>query len=143
LIFLFNNTHDLPFLITNTKCPNQVFYICLVDLQTICAKYGLETWFSPNDDIRKCFLDMRHGSTKYVFWNVNNTKWRKWCELFHRSYLITLMAYLCSQWTWNVQMKYCSDWVFSILLVVTWLGVLWRVDRPLCNSGVAIWYFGA
>jgi hypothetical protein len=77
---LFNNTYDLPVLITNTKYPNQVFCVWLVDLQTICTKYRLETWFSPNDDIRKCFLDMTHGSTKNVFCNVNNTKWRKWCE---------------------------------------------------------------
>jgi hypothetical protein len=37
-----------------------VFYLWLVDLQTICAKYWLETWLSLNNDIRICLLDMKH-----------------------------------------------------------------------------------
>jgi hypothetical protein len=41
--FLFYNTWGLPVLTKDTKCPNQVFYVLLVDLQIICAKYGLET----------------------------------------------------------------------------------------------------
>jgi hypothetical protein len=59
-------------LTTNTKHPNQVFYVWKVDLQTICAKYGLETWLPPNDDIRTYLLDMKHGSIKNAFWYVNN-----------------------------------------------------------------------
>jgi hypothetical protein len=39
--------------------------------------------------------------------------------LFHISYLITLMAYLCSQWTPNVQIKYfmfdCSTYSLFVL----------------------------
>jgi hypothetical protein len=70
---LFNNTYDLPVFITDTKYPNQVLYVSLVDLQTICAKNGLEKCFSPNDDIRKFFVDMKDGWTKNVFCNVNNT----------------------------------------------------------------------
>jgi hypothetical protein len=63
----------------------------MVDLEAICAKYGLETWFSPNDDNRKYLLDMKHGSTKYAFWNVSNKKWRIWCKfvwpfLFNNTY---------------------------------------------------------
>jgi hypothetical protein len=53
----------------------------------VCSTWGMvelkrrfETWISRN--------------------NVNGV------SLFHLSYLITLMAYLCSQWTPNVQMKY-------------------------------------
>jgi hypothetical protein len=56
--YLSHNTCGLPVLTKHTKCPNQVFYVWIVDLQTICAKYGLETWFSPNDDIRKYLLEI-------------------------------------------------------------------------------------
>jgi hypothetical protein len=59
-------------LTTDTKYPNQIFYVWLVDVQTICAKYVLETLFSPNDDIRKCLLDMKRGSNNKMFWDVNN-----------------------------------------------------------------------
>jgi hypothetical protein len=93
--FLFNNTYGLPVITMDMKCPNQVFYVSLVDLYTICAKLGLETWLFPNNDIRKCLLDKKHIWIKNAFWDVNNKKWSKWC-LFHLSYLITLMAYQCS-----------------------------------------------
>jgi hypothetical protein len=33
----------------------------------MCAKDGQEMQFSPNDDIRKCLLNMKHGSTKKAF----------------------------------------------------------------------------
>jgi hypothetical protein len=56
--YLSYNTFALPVLTTDTKCPNQVFYGWIVDLQTICTKYGLETWFSPNDEIRNYLLVM-------------------------------------------------------------------------------------
>jgi hypothetical protein len=49
-LYLSYNTYGLPVLTKDTKCPNQVFYVC--------AKYGLETSFSPNDDIRKYSLEM-------------------------------------------------------------------------------------
>jgi hypothetical protein len=35
---LFNNTYGLPVLTKDTKLPIQVFYVCLDNLQTICAK---------------------------------------------------------------------------------------------------------
>jgi hypothetical protein len=78
--FSFNNTHGLPVLSLDTKRPNQVFYVWLVDLQTTCAKLGLETCLSPNNDIRICVLDVRHSWTKYAFWDVNNKIWIKWCK---------------------------------------------------------------
>jgi hypothetical protein len=78
--FSFNNTYGLPVFTKDTKRPNQVFYVWLVDLQTICAKLGLETCLSPNKNIRISLLDMRHSWTKYVFWDMNNMKWRKWCK---------------------------------------------------------------
>jgi hypothetical protein len=45
------------------KRPNQVYYVWLVDLQAICAKYGLGTRFPPNDDIRKYLFDMKRSRT--------------------------------------------------------------------------------
>jgi hypothetical protein len=59
--FLFNNSYGLPVLTMGTICPNQVFYAWLVDLQTICAKYAMETWLLPNDDIRICLLHMQRS----------------------------------------------------------------------------------
>jgi hypothetical protein len=77
---LFNNTYGLPMITMHTKCPNQVFYVCLVDLQKTYDKYGFETWFSSNDDIRNCLFDMKDSSTKNAFCVVNNKKWRKGCK---------------------------------------------------------------
>jgi hypothetical protein len=36
--FLFNNTYGVPVLTMVNKCPNQVFYVSKVDLQTISSK---------------------------------------------------------------------------------------------------------
>jgi hypothetical protein len=108
---LFNNNYGLSVIAIDTKIPNQLFYISLVGLQSICAKYGLETWFSLNDGIRKCLLDMKHGKLKTRF-----ETWKTWNDvngvsLFHLSNLITLMAYLYSQRKTNVQIKYFMiDW---------------------------------
>jgi hypothetical protein len=66
----------------DTKCPSQVFYDSYVDLYFICTNFGLEIWFSSNDDICKCLIDMKSSWTKYVFWDVNNNKWRKWCKFY-------------------------------------------------------------
>jgi hypothetical protein len=92
-------THILHVLAKEFKYPNEVFYVWLVELNSICAKYGLETCFTHNDDIRNCLLEMKHRSTKNAFWDVSNKKWCKWCEfdspfLFNNTYV-----YLCSQWT--------------------------------------------
>jgi hypothetical protein len=59
---------------------------------------------------------MKHSWTRNAFSGVNNKKWR---SLFHLSYLITFMAYLCSQWTPNVQFKYfIFDWSIYRLFVL-------------------------
>jgi hypothetical protein len=78
---LYNNTYGLPMLTMDTKCAKQLLYVWLVDLNTICAKLGLETWHPSNNDIRICLLDIAHSRTKNAFWVVNNKKWRKWCKL--------------------------------------------------------------
>jgi hypothetical protein len=57
--------------------------------------------------------------TKNAFWDLYNKKWRKWCKFFHLSYLITLMAYLCSQRAPNFQIKYfIFDWSIYRLFVL-------------------------
>jgi hypothetical protein len=78
--FLYNNTYGLPALTTDTNGPNQVLYVWSVDLHTICAKQGLETWLSPNNDIRLWLLDIKHSWNKNAFWDVNKKKWSKWCK---------------------------------------------------------------
>jgi hypothetical protein len=94
---LFNNCYGLPVLTIDTSYPNQVFYLSLVELQTICAKSGLETFLSPNNHIRKCLLDMRHSWIKNAFWDINNEKWRKWCKfvspfLFNNTYGLPVLT---------------------------------------------------
>jgi hypothetical protein len=124
--FLCNNNSGLPALTTDNKCTNQVFYVWLVYLQTICAKQVLETCLSPNNDISICLLNMRHSWTKKAFWDVNNKKRPKSCSSFHLSSLITFMAYLCSQWTPNVLMTYIMfDWSTYRLFV---LKQVWKRD---------------
>jgi hypothetical protein len=54
--------------------------------------------------------------TRFEAWLTRNVV--NGVSLFHLYYLITLMAYLCSQWTSNVQIMYFMfDWSISILLV--------------------------
>jgi hypothetical protein len=66
----------------------------------------LITLFSRSDDIRKCLIDMNHGWTKNAFWGANKKKCRKRCKFASPLIFITLMSYLCSQWTPNYHMKY-------------------------------------
>jgi hypothetical protein len=104
--FLSNNCYGLPVLTKNIKSPSQVFYGWFVHVHSCCAKFGQETWFSPNDDIRKCLLDIKHGWIKNAFWNVNNKEWRKLCMFVSPSLFNNTSAYLWSQCTPNVQIKY-------------------------------------
>jgi hypothetical protein len=69
---------SLPELTMGTNYPNQLFYVWLVDLQTICVKYRLEILFSPNDDIRIYLLDMQRNWTKNAIGKLKCKKWRKW-----------------------------------------------------------------
>jgi hypothetical protein len=126
---LYNNTYGLPMLTMDTKCPKQVFFVWMFDLHNICAKQRLETWITPNNGIRTCLLDMSHIWTKKAFWDVNNRKWRKWCKIVSISYLTTLKAYLCSQFTRNMQNNYfmfiCS--IFTLFV----LNRAWKRDSLL------------
>jgi hypothetical protein len=57
----------------------------------------VETWFTPNDAIRKCLSDMKTIWNKIAFWDVNNMKWRKWCNivspfLFNNTYGLPVLT---------------------------------------------------
>jgi hypothetical protein len=135
--FLSNNTFGLPVLTKDTKCSKQVFYVWLVDLQPICVNKGQETWVSPNKDIRIYLLDTMHRRTKYSFdtcitWNnVNGV-----C-LFHLSYLITLMAYLCTQRIPNVHVEYFM--IESSIYLLFVLISAWKRDSLLMMIFVNVW----
>jgi hypothetical protein len=81
---ILNNTYGLPVFTKETKCPNKVFYVWFAELQITCTKYGLEKSFLPNDEIRKCLLDIKQSWIKNASWDLNNKKWRKWCMFVSR-----------------------------------------------------------
>jgi hypothetical protein len=102
-----------------TKCRNHIVYRWLFDLQAIWAKYGLKTLISPNHDFRKCLLDMQHIWNKNAFWDVEKKNDLNGINFFLLSYLITPVAYRCSQWAPYVQMKYFMfDWSIYLLFVL-------------------------
>jgi hypothetical protein len=123
LLCYLTKTYGLPGLTMDTKCPNQVFYICLVDLQTICAKKGLEVM-----KIMKIIQMMIFANVCSTYSVVEvKTCFETWItrndangvNLYLLSYLVTLLAYLCSQWTQSFQIKYfifdCSIYRLFVL----------------------------
>jgi hypothetical protein len=114
-------------------------YLCSQWTRNAQMKYFLFDWsicrpFSPNNDIRICLLDIRHSWTK--------TRLETWIKrndvngvcLSHLSYLITLMACLCSQSTPNIQNKYITfNWSIYRLFV---LNRAWKRDSP--NNDILI-----
>jgi hypothetical protein len=82
------------------------YFVWLVDLHTIYGTYKQKTWFHTKNDIRICLVDMRHVWSIKRFLRRVKQEMTKMVFLFHISYLITLMAYLCSKWTPNVQIEY-------------------------------------
>jgi hypothetical protein len=118
-LFLFNDTYGLPVITMNTKCPNQVFNVWLVDLQTICAN---RCW--KRDSVQMmifvniCSLwSQVELKTRFETWITRNVL--NGVSLFNLYYLKKLMAYLCSQWIPNVQIKYfmfdCSIYSLFVL----------------------------
>jgi hypothetical protein len=127
--FLSNDTFGFIVLTKDTKCPNQVFmydwsiYRLFVlnrcwkqdPLQIKIFVYLCSTW---------CMVELKTRFDSRITRNVVNG-----VSLIHLSYLITLMAYLCSQWTPNVQIMYfASDWWMYRLFV---LNAGWKRDSPL------------
>jgi hypothetical protein len=119
LPILSNNNYGFPVLTIVTKSPNQFFLLSLVDLQTICAKYGLETCFVQMMifvDISSPWIMVEqktHFEERISANDVNSV------SLFQLPYLITLMDYLRSQWKSNVQIKFFMfDWSIYRLFVL-------------------------
>jgi hypothetical protein len=120
--FLFNNTYGIPVIRTDTKSPTKVFYVWLVDLKNICDNTTLKR------DSLKMMIFENVCSTwsmvhiKDAFWYVNNKKWSG-AILFHLSNLKTLMAYLCSKRTPNMQIKYFMFdwWIYRLFVLNTTL----------------------
>jgi hypothetical protein len=124
--FLSNNSYGLPVLTKDTKCPNQVFYVWLVDLQTICAKYDLETRFLQMTLFVNICSPWSMLELETLFWTWKTRNDLNGVSLFHLSYLITLMVYLCSQWKPKIQIKYFNvDWSIHGLFV---LRIGWKND---------------
>jgi hypothetical protein len=108
--YLFNNTYGLKVLRKETKCPNQDLMFDWLIYRPIVPNKG---W--KNDS-----LQMMLFVSVFSTWSIVELKTRleTWIKrnvngvsLFHLSYLITLMAYLCLQWTPNVQINYfIFDW---------------------------------
>jgi hypothetical protein len=111
LRFLFNNTSGLPVLTMVTKCPNQVYYVWLVDLQTIALNtgwkyYSLQMMIFVYVCSTFSVVDLK---TRFEMWIIRNHI--NDVNLFLFSYLITLRLYLCSHWTPNAQNAYLIfDW---------------------------------
>jgi hypothetical protein len=87
-------------------------YLCTQRTRKVQIKYFMFEWsiyrlfvtyrswktcLPPNNDIRICLFDMRHIWTKNAFWDLNNKKWRKWCNfilsfLFNDSYGLPVLT---------------------------------------------------
>jgi hypothetical protein len=98
--FLFNNTYGLTVLTMDTKCPNQVFYDWLV-LNRGWKRDSLQIMIFVNVCSIWSLVELK---TRFEMWVTRN--YVNGVSLFNLSYFITLMAYLCSQWTPSVQIKY-------------------------------------
>jgi DNA-directed RNA polymerase subunit RPC12/RpoP len=102
-----------------TKYRNHVFYVWLVDLQTIALNTGWK-YDSLQMMIFVCLFAIQRSWFKtrfesWITWNdVNNV------NLFLFSYLITLMLYLCSHCAPPVQIVYSIfDWSIYILFLLS------------------------
>jgi hypothetical protein len=69
---------------------------------------------------------MRNSWTKNAFWGVYKRDDVKCESLYHFSFLITLMAYVCSKRIPNVQMKYfmADCFIYRPFVINTW----WKLD---------------
>jgi hypothetical protein len=101
--FLLNNFFGLPVLTMYTKCPNQVFMLVwsiyrLFVQNRPWKRDSLETIIFVNVCSTWSIVELL---TRFETWITRNDG--NGLSLFHLPYLITLMAYLCLQWTPNVQ----------------------------------------
>jgi hypothetical protein len=108
---LFNNNYGLPVvtMVTNVQINYFMFD------WSIYRIFVLNTGWKRDSLQMKIFVNicstwwMVQMKTRFLLWITRNDV--SGVSLFHFSYLITLMAYLCSQWTPNVLIKYfIIDW---------------------------------
>jgi hypothetical protein len=117
--FLINNTYGLTVL---TKAPNFQFKFFMF-AWLIYSQFELN-WGWKHDSFQKMILIYVRSTcsvvvlkTLFELWTARNDTNN--VSLFHLSYLITHMAYMCSLWTPNVQIDYfmleCSIYVLLVL----------------------------
>jgi hypothetical protein len=107
-LFHFSYLITLMAYVCSVWAPNvQINYFILEwSIYIILVLYKwLETWLSTNNDIRICLLDERHSWIKACVKTGIICNYLNCLSLFNLSYLITLMAYLSSQGTPNVQIN--------------------------------------
>jgi hypothetical protein len=102
--FLFNNNYDLPELTTDTKSPYKLLYVWLSIFTLFVLKRGWKR-YSPQI-IFVCFSTWSIVEVKNRFETLITRNVLNGVSLFQPSCWITPMAYLCSQGTPNVQIKY-------------------------------------
>jgi hypothetical protein len=97
----------------DTKCPNQVFFDWVV-LNRGWKRESLHIMKFVNVCTTWSLVELKTRLERWITKNdVNGV------SLFNLSYLITLMAYLCSQRTPNVQIKYFKfGWSLYTLFVL-------------------------
>jgi hypothetical protein len=114
-----------------TKCPNQVFYDWLVLnrgrkrdlLQIMILLYVGSTW---------SIVELKMHFETWITWNDVNG-----ISLFHLSYIITRMAYMCTQRTQKVQIKcFMFEWSIYRLFVTN---KCWKRDYLEIITFVYVW----
>jgi hypothetical protein len=129
---------------------------CLFVLNTAWKRYSLQMYV-----VRKCFLDMKHGSTKNAFWDVNNKKWRIWCKfvspfLFNNAYglPVLIMDTKCPNevfmFDWSIYRLFVLNrgWKLDSLQIMTFLcfppwsivELKTRFEKWITRNGVSIIY---
>jgi hypothetical protein len=83
-----------------TKCSNQVLYVWLV-LNSGCKREFLQIKILLYIGLTWSIDELKMRLVTWLIWNAVNGK-----SLFHLPYLITLMAFLCTQRTPKEQIKY-------------------------------------
>jgi hypothetical protein len=111
--FLISNTYGLPVCTRGTKYPNQLLYNWLV-LNRGWNRASQQIMIFENVCSTRSPVEFKKRFERWITRNKLNG-----VSLFNLTYLITLTAYLCSQWTPNVQIKcFMSDWTLYTLFVL-------------------------
>jgi phage anti-repressor protein len=116
---LFNICFALPVLTLGTTCPNKYFMFhwsiySIFMLNKAWKRDSLQMIIFVNACSTFSLVELK---TSFETWITRNNL--NGINLFHLSYLITLVAYQCSQWAPNVKIKYfLFDWSIYRVLVL-------------------------